>query len=1488
MNENLKWNIIQKYFEDNPKCLVKHHIDSFNDFFNYNIKQIFKEKNPIKILKQQDKKTKKFHKQAHLYLAGKNGEKLYYGKPVIFDEDSEHIMFPNEARLRNMTYGISIHYDVDVDIISLDANEKEIIESFTLEKMYLGRFPIMLKSDLCVLNKLSKETCFNMGECRNDQGGYFIIQGKEKAIISQEGFGNNMIYVRDNVSDTYSHSVEVRSVSEDSSKHIRTTSIYMVTSTPTLKKENMVVNIPNVKKPIPLFIVMRALGVISDKSIIEHCILDIDNEKFVELFTPSVYDAGTIFTQQSALNYIKTFTKGRTIPHVYDILMNYFLPHIGELNFKSKAYYLGYMANELLKVYIKEEQPTDRDHFKFKRVEVPGVLIYQLFREYYNLQQQDIFKTIDKEYYFHIGDYETNFKSLITDNVKNIFKNRIVEEGFRKGFKGNWGSQANTKRLGAVQDLNRLSFNSFMTHLRKINLPMDASAKIVKPRLLHGSQWGLIDPVDTPDGGNVGLHKHMAILTQISTGYSIKKIIKLLLTLNVSYIDELEPLTINNQTKIFINGNWVFVTIIPFDIVNYLLTQRRIGSIPMYTSVSYDITRDTIYIYTDSGRLCRPIFYCEKPGLVSINKTIEETLLSPESDFSWEECITGFEKKSDDTWFLNHKEVYDDKKLYKSINKAMDNKAILDLLDSSEAEMAYIAVRENQLKKNSTHLEIHPSLMFGIMGNQVILPEQNPLPRNLFGCGQAKQAVSIYHSNFQNRIDKMGVVLNYGQIPATKSRYFKLIHNEEHPYGENVMVAIMCLNGYNVEDAILVNKGSLDRGMFRTTYFNMYEDREESLKVKTSSVDSKFLNVIENNVIGIRPGFDYSYLDDNGLIKENTPMDDKKVLIGKGMASIDDNTKLRDASTFPKKGQLGYVDKSFITEGEEGFRLAKIRIREERVPAIGDKFCSRCGQKGTIGMVVPEKDMPYLANGMRPDIIVNPHAIPSRMTIGQLVETLTSKIGISYGYFMNCTAFENIGPKHETLGSLLQDIGLHSSGNEVFYDGTTGEQIEADIFFGPTYYMRLKHMVKDKINYRARGPKTAITRQAVQGRANDGGLRIGEMERDGVIGHGASYFLNESMLERGDKYQMAVCNKSGTIAIYNKEKDLFISPMVDGPIKFTQTGEEFYIQNITKHGKEFSIVQVPYTFKLLMQELLAMNVQMRIITDENIDQLTNLSYTIKSYSLREDENEKPILEKLSKDGLEVVYDTKQHKPHMEGYDTPSDKSTPDSFYDDEEEDEDTLKPGVFPWRKMEINYGPSPETAYVSLILDEDGEPEDIWAESIPEVPDKYPMGWDHKVVAKYKIDEKYLVAVLQQKQTPNNWQDSIEEILRTRYTTTKATERWQQIEQERIDNQKNKILPPLPPPAIKSSLPQQLPLPPQQATQPETPPLPTTQMITPPFTPIQLEEGEILPTPSPPYNPNKDSILQPLKLNQPDDDKHKDDDKKEESSGKKTVSIIE
>jgi hypothetical protein len=333
-------------------------------------------------------------------------------------------------------------------------------------------------------------------------------------------------------------------------------------------------------------------------------------------------------------------------------------------------------------------------------------------------------------------------------------------------------------------------------------------------------------------------------------------------------------------------------------------------------------------------------------------------------------------------------------------------------------------------------------------------------------------------------------------------------------------------------------------------------------------------------------------------------------VIGKATIDLEDPSVKIDGSVYPKKGQLGFVDKAFMTEGEEGRRIAKVRIREERIPAIGDKFCSRCGQKGTVGLVIPEEDMPYTADGIRPDLIVNPHAFPSRMTIGQLVEVLIGKAGVNYGAFGDCTAFLNQGPKDELFGKLLTEVGYNKTGTEVLYNGMTGEQLESSIYIGPTYYMRLKHMVKDKINYRARGPRTMLTRQTVQGRANDGGLRVGEMERDGIIAHGAAKFLEQSMMERGDEYFMAICNHTGTIAIYNESKNIFLSPMADGPIKFNdEIDDKLSIVNISRYGRSFSVVRVPYTFKLLMQELITMNVQMRVITEDNVDQLTSMSYS---------------------------------------------------------------------------------------------------------------------------------------------------------------------------------------------------------------------------------------------------------------------------------------
>jgi DNA-directed RNA polymerase II subunit RPB2 len=1273
--DKISWKIIDKYFTDNPNNLVAHHLESYNEFFNNGINRIFRENNPIRFIEREDEShASNKRNECLLYLGGKDGSKIYFGKPIIYDDNHAHYMYPNDARLRNMTYGTTIHYDVDVDFIYYKGDEK-MEHSITLSKIYLGRFPIMLQSDLCILKSLNKDVRFNMGECKNDYGGYFIIDGKEKVVIPQEKFADNMLYIRKNkADDNYSHSAEIRSVSEDASKPIRTTAVKIVAPSPSLSNNQIVVAVPNVRKPVPLFILMRALGVISDKEIIKTCLLDIEkNQDYIDLFIPSVHDANKIFNQETALKYIASFTKRGTVSSVIEILSDYFLPHVGEVNFLDKAFFVGYMVYKLLKVYTLQEKPTDRDNFRFKRIELTGSLIYDLFREYFLIQKRSISKKIDEEYYYHKGEYKNsdelveqsasaatasreankykdsdNFIGLIESNFKQFFKDREVELGFKKAFKGNWGSETHTKRLGVVQDLNRLSYYTFISHLRKINLPLDASAKVVGPRLLNSSQWGLIDPIDTPDGGNIGLHKHLAISTHITSGSSARPLIKWLRN-NTPLKLTLECHTeyLSNSTKVLVNGNWIGVVDKPImtstnskndmGLVELLKLYRRNGIIPTFTSISFDYEHNEINIYTDAGRLTRPVYYIDNDKNSYDRKEVLEMI--QEEKLSWEQIVSGFKKKDDESFNFKSNKVYELNALYSDLyadvhgdvrgdtddadnlsvnkidaevyNKLQKYKSVVDYLDTAEEESSLIANQSDDNKKNKyyTHVEIDPSLILGVMGNLIIYPEHNPVTRNSFSCGQSKQAVSMYHTNYQMRIDKMGVILNYGQIPLVKSRYLEYINNEEIPYGVNAIVAIMCYTGYNVEDAILINEGAVQRGIFRTTYYSMYEAREESSKV-SGMVNSRFANIEKNNVVKIKPGYDYSLLDDHGMIKENTPLNDKIVLIGKITSDMENKDRFVDDSVKPKKGQLGFVDKSFITQGEEGFNIAKVRIREERIPAIGDKMASRAGQKGTLGLIIPEEDMPFTADGIRPDLIINPHAIPSRMTIGQIVESLFGKVCTSYGAFGDCTAFQVKGSNYSTYAPFLVKAGFNSTGNQILYNGMTGEQIQSDIYIGPTYYMRLKHMVKDKINYRATGPRTNLTRQTVQGRANDGGLRIGEMERDGVLAHGMSYFLNESFMIRGDEYFMAICNKTGAIAIYNEVKNLFLSPFADGPVNFhTNPDGSMNVQNISKFGRSFSLVRIPYSFKLLIQELQTMNIQMRIITDENVDQMLSLSYS---------------------------------------------------------------------------------------------------------------------------------------------------------------------------------------------------------------------------------------------------------------------------------------
>ena len=1303
MDDEIIWNIIDSHFKDNYQTLVMHHVDSYNDFFENTIYNIFKEENPISIISNYDEDTDQHRNICEMYIGGKDGSRIYFGKPVVYEDEESKFMYPNDARLRNISYSMTIHYDVEVvfkkilkpnekvpivggeydygdepsnnfakggdndlidggaptkkrklkvtDLTAMEtAKLRELTQksmkgnvqeySIMLEKIYLGKFPIMVQSKFCILNNLPKEIRSSMGECKNDYGGYFIIDGKEKTVVSQEKFADNMLYIREVNDDKYLYSAEMRSVSENLSKPIRTISIKMVAPSKSMSNLNIVVNIPQVKKPVPLFIVFRALGIISDKEIIQYCLLDMeDNEKYIDLFIPSIHDCGGIYSQKMALKYIATLTKWKTVSYVWEVLNDYFFPHIGETLYKQKALFLGSIVKKILKVYLKEEEVTDRDNYKYKRIELVGMLMNDLFKEYYKIQKRKIFVGFDTVLNTNKGIFEDDLFGLVNLNYKNVFNDRSVEEGFKKAFKGNWGAESHTKRIGIVQDLNRLSHNSMLSHLRKTNLPLDSTAKLIGPRLLNGSQFGYFDPVDTPDGGNIGLHKHLSISTYITKGVSRYPLIKWCLeNISLKLIEDCSFKELNDKTKVIINGCWIGMVENAIKCTDKLKLYRRNGLIPIYTSISLNINNNTIFLYTDSGRVCRPLFYADDNKLSFERKNIMKLL--EENKYTYSDLISGFQTKKDKDFNPNNYKFYEINELYNSTvnddinsNKFKSDKCIIEYLDSSECEDAYIALNYEGFKKREkeyTHMEIHQSFMLGVMGNLIIYPENNPGTRNQFSCGQSRQACSIYSTNHQYRMDKTSVVLNNTQVPIVKSRYMNYINNEENCYGENLIVAIMCYTGYNVEDAVLINEGSLKRGLLSTTYYSCYETHEE--KTIEDSLNEKVFSNIENmqNVLGKKPNYDYSKLNKYGLINENEEVDEKTILIGMTSNNPDNSDFRIDMSKSPKKGTIAHVDKSFISENDEGQRIAKVKVRELRIPAMGDKMASRAGQKGTIGLIIKEKDMPFTKNGIKPDMIVNPHAIPSRMTIGQLIETITGKFGVMNGGFIDSTAFINKNNKYNLFGELLVKNGFHSSGNEILYSGFDGKQIESEVFIGPTYYMRLKHMVKDKINFRASGKNNNLTKQPVAGRANDGGLRIGEMERDVLISHGMSNFMYDSMMNRADKYYMAVCNLTGMVAAYNEEKDVFFSLLSDGPMQFENiTKFDCNMVQKTKYGRNFSIVRVPYTFKLLQQELGACNIQMRLITEDNIDKFENMFYS---------NNMKRLLNDNSNDTEKVMFD----------------------------------------------------------------------------------------------------------------------------------------------------------------------------------------------------------------------------------------------------------
>jgi DNA-directed RNA polymerase II subunit RPB2 len=537
-------------------------------------------------------------------------------------------------------------------------------------------------------------------------------------------------------------------------------------------------------------------------------------------------------------------------------------------------------------------------------------------------------------------------------------------------------------------------------------------------------------------------------------------------------IDSLEvsPTFLFNKVKIFINGAWVGISEEPHELFLMLKDYKHKGIINVYTSIVFDYKMKEIRVCNDGGRLSRPVLRVKDKNILITNSIITRLQTG---EVTWEDLLTS----------TNLEE------------------SIIEYIDPAEQNASMIATTPNDLfSKESanflyTHCEIHPSTIFGILASCIPFPEHNQAPRNCYQCAQGKQAMGVYVTNYEGRMDKTAYVLNYPARPLVDTRIMNMIELNNIPSGCNVIVAIMTHTGYNQEDSLLFNQGSIDRGLFMATVYHTEKDED---KQKINGDEEIRCKPDASNTKGMKMG-NYSKVNSKGLIPENTIVNNRDIIIAKKTPIKDcrnDHTKLikfEDQSKIHRTTEETYVDKNYINRNGDGYEFVKVRLRTTRRLVIGDKLSSRHGQKGTIGNIIPESDMPFTSSGVRPDIIINPHAIPSRMTIGQLKETILGKVLVELGLFGDGTSFSQFQVKD--ICTELQKLGYESNGNEIMYNALTGEQMECSVFIGPVFYQRLKHMVNDKAHSRSIGPMVNLTRQPAEGRSRDGGLRFGEMER---------------------------------------------------------------------------------------------------------------------------------------------------------------------------------------------------------------------------------------------------------------------------------------------------------------------------------------------------------------------------------------------------------
>ena len=1096
--------------------VAKQHLNSYNEFMERGLQSIIDEVGEIEI------ETAEYPYKIKL-------GKIKLQQPRIMELDGSitHVA-PVEARLRNLTYASPIMLECNI------VEDDKILES---RFIHIGDMPVMVKSKACILNNLPDTKLIELGEDPKDPGGYFVINGSERVIVGLEDLSYNKIIV---------------DIEETSGNILYKAKVYSSIVGYRAKLElimrpdsSVVAKIPGSPVDIPLITLIRALGLESDKDIADAVsLIDVIQDEL----EPSFEKASDIATSRDAIVYIsKRIAPGMLeefqIKRAETMLDWGLLPHLGKNpeNRHEKALFLGEAACKLIELRLDLINSDDKDHYGNKVIKFAGQMLADLFRT--------AFRNLVRDMKYQL---ERSGQKRGINAVAAAIRPGIISDKLNNAIAtGNWGRG----RVGVTQLLDRTNYMSTISHLRRIQSPLSRSQPNFEARDLHSTHFGRICPAETPEGSNCGLVKNLALSALISVSVPVAEIIEKLFELGVRSMDESSPELRQNGTRIFVDGRLMGYSADGEHLTNTLRYMRRSGKIHPHVGIYlYAVEKKNatkrLYISCNSGRVLRPLAIIKDGKPLMSNEDVEKI---KRRLLSWHDLLY---------------------------------KGMIEMVDANEEENCYLAIDFKNLQPEHTHMEIFPSAILGVGASIIPYPEHNQSPRNTYESAMAKQSLGFSTPLMNASTYVRQHFMLYPQIPIVSTKAINLLGLDDRPTGQNCVVAVLPYEGYNIEDAVVFNKSSVDRGLGRTFFYRVYE--AEAKQYPGGMKDTFELPSSDANIRGYRGEKAYRLLEQDGAIMHESIVTGGDILIGRTSPPrfMEEYKEFevkgpyrRDTSIGVRPSENGVVDSVVMTQSVEGGKMYKIRVRDMRIPEIGDKFASRHGQKGIVGMLVSQEDLPYSEGGIVPDIMINPHAFPSRMTVGQFVESIAGKTGALKGKIMDGSAF--VGEKTDYFKQTLEDYGFSLTGKEVMYDGRTGNKFPVDVYIGVVYYQKLHHMVADKIHSRARGQVQMLTKQPTEGRARGGGLRFGEMERDCLIAYGASMMLKDRLLEESDKAEVNICERCGLLAYYD--------------IK-----QRRYVCRVCGEKAKISTVVIAYAFKLLLQEMMSLNIAPRLLPKEKV------------------------------------------------------------------------------------------------------------------------------------------------------------------------------------------------------------------------------------------------------------------------------------------------